>query len=73
MKTYLSVWFNTTGSKTSEITSHLMGMGFKPTKGNYDYVYNWGKNATVDQALSLADQVHSTLKGCNVTFKTETI
>jgi len=72
MKTYLTVWFNTNGERTSEVTSRLMSMGFRPVKGKHDYAYDWQKNASVDEAISLADQVHSTLRGCNVTFKLET-
>ena len=72
MKTYLVLWFNSDGAKTSDITERLMSMGFKPVRGNYDYVYEWGSDTELDSALRLADQVHETLKGCNVSFKVET-
>ena len=69
MKTYLTLWFSSEGERPVEITSRLMGMGFRPVKGEFDYVYDWDKKATLEQAMNLADQVHITLKGCNVNFK----
>lgn len=73
MKTYLSVWLNSDGASPSEITQRLLGMGFRPMKGNYDYVYDWNKKATIDEAINLAEQVHQTLKGLNVLFKLESL
>ena len=73
MKSYLTVWFNSDGASPVEITDRLMSMGFQPQKGNYDYIYNWGKKPTTDDALELANQVHLTLKGCNVLFKIESL
>lgn len=73
MKTYLMVWLNSDGTKSSEVTDRLMGMGFKPTRGNYDYAYDWGKRSVgLEETIRLGDQVHATLKGCNVLFKLET-
>ena len=72
MKSYLSLWFNSEGARPMEVTDRLLGMGFRPMKGNYDYAYDWQKKATMDEAIMLAEKVHSTLKGCNVAFKLET-
>lgn len=72
MKTYLMVWFNTDGPKTSEITERLLSMGFKAQRGNYDYMYDWGRKAAgLEETIKLGDQVHATLKGSNVLFKLE--
>jgi hypothetical protein len=73
MKTYLVVWFNSDGGRSSEITERLLSMGFRPVRGNFDYVYDWGSNVGVDEAIRIGDQVHETLKGCNVSFKIETV
>jgi hypothetical protein len=73
MKTYLVAWFNSDGCKSSEITERLMSMGFRAIRGNYDYMYEWGSQATMDDVIRLGDLVHETLKGCNVTFKLETV
>ncbi len=72
MKSYLTLWFNTQGDRTSNVTQRLMSMGFRPIHGNYDYVYDWNKAATVEDAVALADKVYETLKGSTVIFKLET-
>ena len=48
-------------------------LGFRPTTGTYDFVYDWGKNATVQDAIWFADKIHATLEGMNVLFRMETI
>ena len=42
-------------------------------QGAYDYVYDWGSNASLDDILQIGDRVQLTLKGLNVTFKIETV
>ena len=71
-KTYLVVWFNSDGTKSSDITDRLLSMGFRPIHGNYDYMYTWAKEPKVEDTLKLGDQVHATLEGCNVLYKLET-
>ena len=74
MKTYLKIMFNSEGALPSEIKDSLLNMGFKATKGNYDFVYDWGKEvADVDELVFFADKVLSSLKNCNVYFSIETI
>lgn len=74
MKTYLKIIFNSEGSSPSEVKNQLLNMGFKATKGNYDFVYEWKKeSAKVDELVWFADKVHSTLKKSNVYFTLETI
>lgn len=73
MKSYLVVWFNSEGSEPSEVTQRLLSLGFKPIKGNYDYVYEWQGDVSVDEVLSFADKVSLTLEGTNVLFKIETV
>ena len=72
MKTFLVVWYNSSGTRTSEVNDRLMSMGFRPMHGIYDYIYDWDKNATVEDAIALGDQVHATLQGCNVRYKLNT-
>ena len=49
-------------------------MGFKATKGNYDFVYEWNReNVDVEELIVFADRVHSALKGHKVYFKIETL
>ena len=74
MKTYLKIMFNSEGSSPSEIKDQLLNMGFKATKGNYDFVYEWTEDSTdVQDLVWFADKVHSTLKRSNVYFTIETI
>ena len=73
MKTYLLVWFNTEGAKPSEITERLLSAGFRPVHGNYDYVYDWDEDATVEDAIRIGDRVQDMLKGFNIMFKMETV
>ncbi len=72
MKTYLTVMFSTEGSLPSEIVDRLQMIGFKACTGNYDFVYEWGKNATVDDTIYFADKVHEVLKDMGVLFRLET-
>lgn len=74
MKTYLKIMFNSEGALPSEIKNQLMNMGFKATKGNYDFVYDWKDDfASVDDLVFFADKVHSALKNDKVHFTIETI
>ena len=73
MKSYLIVWFNSEGGKPSEINQRLTSLGFKALKGTHDFVYEWGKNADVEDILRFGDKVQMTLQGLNVMFKLETI
>ncbi|MCD6236721.1 MAG: hypothetical protein DRN09_03270 [Thermoplasmata archaeon] len=74
MKTYLKIFFSSEGASPSEIKDHLLNMGFEATKGNYDFVYDWGKDsANIDELIWFADKIHTVLKDCNVLFSIETI
>jgi hypothetical protein len=74
MKTYLQIFFNSEGAAPSEIKNQLMNMGFKATKGNYDFVFDWGRDkADINDLIFFADKVHTALKECHVYFNIETI
>ena len=74
MKTYLKIMFNSEGNSPSEIKDQLLNLGFKATKGNYDFVYDWNEEFTnVEDLVWFADKVHSTLKKSNVYFTIETL
>ncbi|HEC89658.1 MAG TPA: hypothetical protein ENI44_03645, partial [Thermoplasmatales archaeon] len=63
MKTYLKILFNSEGYSPSEIKDLLMNMGFKATKGNYDFVYEWNEESVdIEELIWFADKVHSVLK-----------
>ena len=49
-------------------------MGFKATKGNYDFVYEWNEESvSIEELVWFADKVHSALKDSKVYFSIETI
>ncbi len=73
MKSYLTVTFNSEGKKPSEVVERLNMLGFKPAHGAYDFIYEWGKSATVQDAIWFSDKIHETLNGCNVLFTLETV
>ena len=74
MKTYLTIMFNSEGSKPSEVKNQLLNLGFKTAKGSYDFVYDWiEESVTVEELVWFADKVHSALKNHNVFFTIETV
>lgn len=74
MKTYIQLMFNSEGAAPSEIKNQLLNMGFKATKGNYDFVFEWGKEkADINELIFFADKVHAALKNCEVLFNIETV
>jgi len=74
VKTYLKIFFNSEGAPPSDIKNQLLNMGFKATKGNYDFVYDWNNDVTdVDELVWFADKVHTSLQKSNVYFSIETI
>ena len=74
MKTYLTILFNSEGASPSDVKDQLLNMGFKATKGNYDFVYEWNEEtASVEELVWFADKVHSALRKNKVYFSIETI
>ena len=74
MKTYLKILFNSEGASPSKVKDQLLNIGFKATKGNYDFVYEWNKEAAdLDELIWFADKVHSVLKKNKVYFSIETV
>jgi hypothetical protein len=73
METYLRVTFDSEGAKPSEIADRLRSIGFQPTHGNYDFVYDWQGAATRDQILDLSDEITRRLRGYRVRLEIETV
>jgi hypothetical protein len=55
------------------VAEKLRAMGFKPLKGRYDHVYNWGRKIDLEEILQIGTAVHETLKGLKVIYKLETL
>ena len=73
MKTYLTIWLNSEGANPTVVVEKLQGMGFKATKGRYDFVYDWGRTIELEEILQIGNAVHDTLKGLKVLYKLETV
>lgn len=73
MKTYLKIWFNSEGAGPVIVAEKLRSMGFKPMKGPYDHVYNWGRKVELEDILQIGTAVHESLKGLKVLYTLETI
>lgn len=74
MKTYITIFFNSEGITPSHVKNQLLNLGFKATKGNYDFVYEWDeKNVGIEELIWFADKVHVALKDTKVYFTFETI
>ncbi|MCW4052683.1 MAG: hypothetical protein NWE78_05710 [Candidatus Bathyarchaeota archaeon] len=73
MKTYLTFWFNSEGASPIVVVEKLRSMGFKAIKGEYDFVYEWGRKIELEEILQIGTALHETLKGLNVLYKFETI
>ena len=73
MRTYLRMWYNSEGAGPIVVAEKLQGMGFEPIKGQYDYVYEWGREVELEDIFRIMTAVHETLKGLRVLYKLETI
>ncbi|MGD0718901.1 MAG: hypothetical protein ABSA15_04915 [Thermoplasmata archaeon] len=73
METYLRVTFDSEGGKPSDVAGELRAIGFEPTQGNYDFVYDWQGGARFEQLLDLTDELTRCLRGYRVRFEIETV
>jgi hypothetical protein len=74
LKTYISIFISSEGSKASRITEILCDMGFETTLGSHDFVYDWkNKEVTPTEVINFVDKVQNHLKGMNVRFSISTI
>lgn len=74
MKTYLVMYFGTTGSvPASEIAKRLEALGFETRYGPYDFVYDWGERTpSKAEILGLGDKVVKALQGSGAVFNLDT-
>lgn len=71
MKTFLLLQFDSEGAPFSEVAEVLEDLGFEAHQGGYDFVYDWGRPATVRESLEFADRIQAALKGTRVGFRIE--
>ena len=73
METYIDIFLNADGEKASVIEKKLIEMGLKPTIGDHDFVYDWGKSVDAAEVVDLVDKIQSNLKGSGALLKFYTI
>ena len=73
MKTYVILQLTSEGSNFSEVAETLEDMGFEAITGEYDFVYEWDRRATVKDSLWFADRIQTALQGKSVYFRIETV
>jgi hypothetical protein len=74
MRTYLLLQLDSEGARYSELAEVLEGMGFQPAgESGYDFVYDWGREATVAESLEFADRIQSAIRGHRTFFRIESI
>lgn len=73
MKTFIKVQMDSEGANFTDVAEILEDLGFKPVVGEYDFVYNWDRTATVKDSIWFADRIQMSLKGMGVWFRMETV
>ncbi|MGI0130732.1 MAG: hypothetical protein ACREDE_01875 [Thermoplasmata archaeon] len=70
-KTFLLLQLDSEGAPYSEVAELLEDLGFRPETEGYDFLYEWGRAATVRETLEFADRIQETLRGKRVAFRIE--
>jgi hypothetical protein len=66
--------FNSEGKSPDEIFSLMESLGFKTTRGQHDFAYDWGKKEpTIEEIKALIQRLHNKLMGCKVLYRVTTI
>lgn len=72
--TYVEMTFNSEGKSAVEVIKILEDLGFKPMRGQHDFVYEWGsEEPTIDQIKELLEKLHRRLQGAKVLYQVTTI
>ena len=67
MKTNVSIIVSSEGGLMSEVARIFRELGFKPTLGMHDFVYEWEEaKVTPEKIIDLIDKVQIKLKGMEV-------
>jgi hypothetical protein len=70
-RTYLLIQLDSEGAAYSEVAELLEDLGFRPETEGYDFLYEWGRAATVRETLDFADRIQEALRGKRVGFRIE--
>lgn len=70
-KTFLLLQLDSEGAPYSEVAELLEDLGFRPETEGYDFRYEWGRSASVQETLDFADRIQEALRGKRVGFRIE--
>jgi hypothetical protein len=70
-RTFLLLQLDSEGAPYSEVASILEDLGFQPETEGYDFLYDWGRPATVAESLAFGDRIQEALRGKRVRFRIE--
>jgi len=70
-KTFLLLQLDSEGAPYSEVAALLEDLGFLPESEGYDFLYDWGRPASVAEMLAFADRIQEALHGSRVRFRIE--
>jgi hypothetical protein len=70
-QTFLLLQLDSEGAPLSKVAEILEDLGFRAGSGGLDFVYDWGRTATVRETLELADRIQAALRGSRVAFRIE--
>ena len=73
METYVDVYINADGEKSSMIFNKLCELGLKYHIGEHDFIYDWKKIANITDELDLIDTIQEKIKGSGAFLKFTTI
>jgi len=73
METYIDVYVNADGEKSSVIFKKITELGLKYHIGEHDFIYDWRKAASIADELALADKIQEKLKGTGVILRFTTV
>lgn len=71
-KAHLILWFNSEGKPPTSVMLRLQDIGFKPSEGKHDFIYDWKQGIGLEEITKLRDTVHEVLRGSKVLYKLET-
>jgi hypothetical protein len=67
MRTNVSIIVSSEGGLMSEVVKRFRELGFKPTLGMHDFVYEWEETkVTPEKVIDLIDKVQIKLKGMEI-------
>jgi len=70
-QTFLLLQLDSEGAPYSKVAEILESLGLRAETEGYDFVYDWGRAATIHETLELADRIQAALRGSQVSFRVE--